>query len=100
MCKSVYVFLTHHYNFGSEAHVVLPGDTQHIGQVEGEVDDASAGGCQVGTREERADEETLHDGHDAKGSQEQKHHSWIAVGQQVPHLRRGEKNIVSLLQQS
>lgn len=70
---------THHYNFRSKAYVVLPGDTQHVWQIEGEVYNATAGSCQVGTREQGTDEETLHDGYYAKGSQEKKHHSWVTV---------------------
>lgn len=59
---------THHDNFCSKAHVVLPGNTQHVGQVEGEVYNATAGSCQVGTGEQGADEETLHDGYYTEGS--------------------------------
>lgn len=77
---------THHHHFGSEAHVVLPGHAQHVGQVEREVDDAPAGGRQVGAGEERADEEALHDGHHAEGAQEEEDHAGVAVGQQVAHL--------------
>ena len=39
---------TYHEDLGCVAHVVLPGDKQHVGQVVHEVDDASAGGRQVG----------------------------------------------------
>lgn len=78
---------THHYYFCSEAHVVLPGNTQHVGQVEGEVYYATTGSCQVGTREQCADEETLHDGYDTEGTKEKKHHSWVTVRQQVSHLK-------------
>ena len=79
---------THHKKFGSKADVVLPGNTQHVGQVESEVDDAPAGRCQVGTREQGADEETLHDGYHAERPQEQEHDTWVTVRQQVAHLRR------------
>lgn len=96
---------THHYKFCSKANIVLPGDTQHVGQIEREVYNATAGGCQVGTREQGTDEETLHDGNNAEGSKEKKHHAWVTVWQQASHLsvERGEKvienEIVSWLQQ-
>ena len=73
--------------------MVSPGHTQHIGQVEGEVDEASAGGCQVGPGEEGADEETLHDGGRSEGRQEEEHHSRGAVGQDVPPLEEENNTI-------
>lgn len=75
-------------NFGPKADVVLPGDTEHIGQVEGEVDNSSTGSCQVSSGERRTEEETLHDGDHGVGAQEEEDHSRVAVGQQVPHLFR------------
>lgn len=73
-------------DFGSEADVVLPGHTEHVGQVEGEVDDSSAGGGQVSTGKRGAEEETLHDGYHGEGSQEEEDHPGVTVGQQVPLL--------------
>lgn len=57
---------TYSDDFGGEAHVVLPSHAQHIRQVEGKVDDAPAGCCQVGTCERCTDQETLHDGYNSK----------------------------------
>lgn len=50
-------------DFSAEADVVLPGYTEHIRQVEREVDDSSTGGGEVSSSERCAEEETLHDGH-------------------------------------
>lgn len=88
-CALLNVFHTHHDKLCSKAYVVLPGDTQHVGQVEREVYDAPAGSCQVGPREQSADKETLHDGNNAEGSQEKKHHARVTVWQQVSHLEKG-----------
>lgn len=57
-----------------------PGHTEHIGQVEREVDEASTGCCQIGMREERADEEAQHDCGCSKGSQEEDDHRRVTVG--------------------
>lgn len=46
--------------------MVLPGNTQHIRQVQCEVDNAPTGSCQVGPGEHSADEEALEDGHNAE----------------------------------
>lgn len=51
--------VTHSKDLDGEAHVVLPGYTQDIWQVQCEVDDAPTGCCQVGPGEERANEEAL-----------------------------------------
>lgn len=75
--------VTHSEDLECEAHVVLPGHTEDVGQVEREVDDAPAGCGQVGSGEERTDQEALHDGHHSKHRQEDKHHAGITVGQQV-----------------
>ena len=91
-CVCVCVRETHHDDFGGEAHVLLPGDTQHVGQVECEVDDPSTSSGQVGAGEYGADEETLHDGYHGEGTQEQEDHSWVTVGQEITRLtREGEK---------
>lgn len=79
---------THHYYFGTKTHIILPGHAQHIGKVESEVYDASAGRGEVSAGEERADQETLHDGHDGKGGQEQVDHARITVRKQIPHLSK------------
>lgn len=51
--------ITHSEDLDGEAHVVLPGYTQDVGQIEREIDDAPTGCCQVSPGEERANEETL-----------------------------------------
>lgn len=51
--------ITHSKDLNGEAHIVLPGYTQDVGQVQREVDDASTGCGQVGPGEERANEEAL-----------------------------------------
>lgn len=83
---NINIIHTHRYYFGAKAHVILPGHAQHIGKVEGEVYDASAGRGEVSAREKRADQETLHDGHNGKGGQEQVDYARVTVRQEVPHL--------------
>lgn len=58
--------ITHREDLDGEAHIVLPGYTQDVGQIECEVDDAPTGCCQVSPGEERANEEALEDGHHGK----------------------------------
>lgn len=36
-------------DFGTETNVVLPGHTEHVRQVEGEIDDPTTGCCEVGS---------------------------------------------------
>ena len=55
-------------------------------QVEDKVDEASAGGRQVGLGEEDADEETLHDGGQAEDQQEDEDHRGVAVLQHLAVL--------------
>lgn len=86
--KNIHIIHTHHYYFGTKAHVILPGNAQHIWKVEGEVYDAPAGRGEVSAREKRADQETLHDGHYGKGGQEQVDYARVAVRQEIPHLNR------------
>lgn len=64
-----------------------PGHTEHVGQIEREVDETSAGCCQIGTREERADEEAQHNCGCSKSGQEEENHSGVTVGQDVSQLR-------------
>lgn len=68
--------------------VISPGDTQHIGQVEAEVDEPSTGSSQVGFGEKGADEETLHDGGGGKRHEEKKDDSGVAVRQNIPPLQK------------
>ena len=62
----------------------------HVGQVEREVDDASAGRRQVGARKHRADQEALHDGRRGERRQEEEDHRGVAVRQDIPPLEGGE----------
>lgn len=69
--------------YSSQLHVlgdaVLPGKAEDVGQVEGEVDDAAAGSCQVGFVEEHTHKETLHDGGNSEGQQEEEDKEGVAV---------------------
>lgn len=64
-----------------------PGHTEHIGQVEREVDEAPTGCCQIGTREECTDEEAQHDRGCSKGGQEEEDHCRVTVGQDIAQLK-------------
>lgn len=55
-------------------------------QIEGEVDDAAAGGSQVGLVEEHAHEETLHDGGHSESQQEKEDEDAVAVIQHLSTL--------------
>lgn len=73
-----------------EGDVVPPGHTQHVGQVQGEVDDATACCCQVCSREQRADQEALQDGRRGEGRQEKEDHCRVTVGQNISSLEGGK----------
>lgn len=77
-------------DLGAEPDVVLPGHAEDVRQVQGEVDDSSAGGGQIGSRKRRTEEKALHDGHHGKGRQEEEDHAGVAVRQQVSFLRGRE----------
>lgn len=76
--------------YGGQLHVpgdaVLPGEAEDVRQVEGEVDDAAAGGRQVGLVEEDAHQEALHDGGHGEGQQEEEDQHGVAVVQHLPTL--------------
>lgn len=78
-------------DFRPEADVLFPGNAEHVWQVEGEVDDSSTGGGEVGTGKCRAEQEALHDGHHTEGPQEEEDDAGVAVGQEVPHLHRNHE---------
>lgn len=84
--------VTHSEDLEREAHVVLPRHTQDVGQVEREVNDTPTGCRQVGSGEERADQEALQDGHHGEHGQKDEHHAGVAVGQQVSQLGRKRPN--------
>lgn len=84
-------------DFGPKANVVLPGHTEHIGQVEGEIDDPTTGCCQVGSGKGSTEQEALHDGHHCVGAQKEEDHPGVTVGQQVPLLYREERGRVVTL---
>lgn len=62
-------------------------------QVEGEVDDATAGSCKVGLVEENTHQETLHDGGNGESQQEEEDKDGVTVIQHLPTLR-GKRQIV------
>ena len=75
--SSIYAFknlLHKRFTYGRHLHAlgdaILPGKAEDVRQIEGEVDDAAAGGCQVGLVEEHAHQETLHDGGHGESQQE------------------------------
>lgn len=84
----VWVFLPRTYC--SQLHVpgdaVLPGEAEDVRQVKGEVDDAAAGGSQVGLVEEDTHEEALHDGGHGEGQQEEEDKDGVAVIQHLSSL--------------
>ncbi len=61
-------------------------------QIEGEVDDAAAGSCQVGFVKEDTHQETLHDGGNSESQQEKEDKDGVAVIQHLSTLR-GKKDI-------
>lgn len=58
-----------------------------MGQVEGEVDDATAGCCQAGPGEEGAEQEALHDRSRGESQQEEEENEWITVMQDPSMLK-------------
>lgn len=76
--------------YSSQLHVlgnaVLPCKAEDVWKVEGEVDDAAAGGCQVGLIEEDAHQETLHDRGHGESQQEKEDEQGVAVIQHLPTL--------------
>lgn len=70
---------THHSHFQVRGHAVLPGEAENMWQVEGQVDEATAGCSQTGLGEEGAEQEALHDGRNGESQQEQEEDEWIAI---------------------
>lgn len=74
---------TKRHTYGGELRVlgdaILPGKAEDVGQIEGEVNDAAAGGRQVGFVEEHAHQETLHDGGDGESQQEEEDEDGVTV---------------------
>lgn len=68
-------------DFGPEANVVLPSHTEHIGQVEGEIDNPTTGCSQVCSGKCSAEQEALHDGHHCVGAKKEEDHPGVTVGQ-------------------
>lgn len=81
--------------YSSQLHVlgdaVLPGKAEDVRQIEGEIDDATAGGCQVGFVEEYTHKKTLHDGGDSEGQQEEEDKEGVAVIQHFSTLSHTHK---------
>ena len=69
----------HHSHLQVGGHPVLPGEAENVGQVEGEVDDATTGCCKVGPGEAGAEQEALHDRSSGESQQEQEEDERIAV---------------------
>lgn len=70
------------------SQAVLPGKADDMGQIQSEVDDSTAGSCQISLGEEGAEQEALHDAGCAEGQQEQKEEVWIAVVKHFAILER------------
>lgn len=68
------------------SQTILPVEADDVGQVEGEVDDSTAGSCQIGFGEEGAEQETLHDGGCAECQQKQKKDEGISIMKNVAML--------------
>lgn len=81
------------------SQTVLPDKADDVGQVQGEVDDSTAGSCQICFGEEGAEQETLHYGGCGECQQEQKEQNWIAIMQHLSMLQaKGkQKNLQVLL---
>lgn len=67
-------------------------------QVEGEINDATAGSCQVGLVEEHTHQETLHDGGHGERHQEEEDEDRVAVIQHLAALRLKEREIEGVKQ--
>lgn len=59
-------------------------------QIEGEVNDAAAGRCQVSLVEEHTHQETLHDSGDGESQQEEEDEKGVAVIQHLSTLRENQ----------
>lgn len=77
---------THHQDLHVLGDAVLPGEAEDVREVEGEVDDATAGRRQVGLVEEDAQQEALHDGRRGEGEQEEEEDDGVTVVQHLPSL--------------
>lgn len=60
---------TYRHDFHILGNAVLPGEAHYVRQVQSEVNDSTAGCCQVSLVEKHAHEEALHDG--CRGESEQ-----------------------------
>ncbi len=82
------------HTYSSQLHVlgdaILPGKAEDVRQIEGKIDDATAGSCQVGLVEEHTHQETLHNGGDSKSQQEEEDEKGVAVIQHLSTLRRNQ----------
>lgn len=77
----------HHCFLQISRHSVLPGKAQDMWQVEGEVDDSTAGCGQAGLGEESAEQEALRDGGRGERQQEEEEDERVAVMQDPPVLK-------------
>lgn len=77
----------HHSHLEVSSHLVLPGEAENVWQVEGEVDDTTAGRGQAGLGKEGAEQEALHDRSRGESQQEQEEDERIAVVQDPSMLK-------------
>lgn len=83
--------ISHIGTYSSQLYVlgdaVLPGEAEDMWQIEGEVDDAAAGGRHVGLVEEHTHQETLHDGGNGESQEEEEDEDGVAVIQHLSTLK-------------
>lgn len=77
---------THCQDLHVLGHAVLPCKAEDVREVKSEVNNATAGRCEVGLVEEDAEEEALHDGSHGEGEQKEKEDGSIAVVQNSSSL--------------
>lgn len=80
-------WVPHHSHLQVGCHSVLPGETEDVRQVEGEVEDTTAGCGQAGPGEEGAEQEALHDRGGGESQQEQEEDERVAVMQDSSMLK-------------
>lgn len=78
---------THRSKLDWEGQDISPGVTEHMGQVEQEVDKSTAGSSQICSWEKDTDEEALHDSGYTEHQQEHEDHWWVAISQNFPVLQ-------------
>ncbi len=69
-CTGKCYHVTYRHDFHIFGDAVLPGEADYVRQVQGEVNDSTAGRCQVSLVEKHTHEEALHDGCCGESEQE------------------------------